>query len=61
MASFDPKAFLAKVSEGTAISECKKGQILFSQGEVGDAAFYIQKGKIKLSFSLQSGHASAIS
>ena len=45
---FDPKAFLAKVGEGKAISNYKKDQIVFSQGEVGDAVFYIQKGKIKL-------------
>jgi CRP-like cAMP-binding protein len=46
--SFDPKAFLAKVGEGKAISKYRKDQIIFSQGAVADAVFYIQKGKIKL-------------
>jgi CRP-like cAMP-binding protein len=45
---FDPKAFLAKVGEGKAISNYKKDEIVFSQGEAGDAVFYIQQGKIKL-------------
>ena len=47
-ASFDPKEFLAKVGEGKTISKYRKDQIVFSQGEVADAVFYIQQGKIKL-------------
>jgi CRP/FNR family transcriptional regulator, cyclic AMP receptor protein len=48
-ASFDPKAFLAKVGEGKTIATYRKDEIVFSQGEIADAVFYIQKGKIKLS------------
>jgi hypothetical protein len=33
-ASFDPKIFLAKVGEGKTISEYRKDQIVFSQGQV---------------------------
>jgi len=44
-ASFDPKAFLAKVGEGKTIATYRKDQIVFSQGEVADAVFYIQKGE----------------
>jgi hypothetical protein len=47
--SFDPKAFLARVGEGKTIATYRKDQIVFSQGEIADAVFYIQKGKIKLS------------
>ena len=47
-ASFDPKEFLAKVGEGKTISEYRKDQIVFSQGEVADAVFYIQQGNVKL-------------
>ncbi len=43
-ASFDPKVFLAKVGEGKTISKYRKDQIVFSQGEVADAVFYIQQG-----------------
>src|SRR6266571_7638035 len=44
-ASFDPKEFLAKVGEGKTISKYQKDQIVFSQGGVADAVFYIQQGK----------------
>ena len=47
-ASFDPKEFLAKVGEGKTIAKYRKDQIVFSQGQVADAVFYIQQGKIKL-------------
>ncbi|MBN8971060.1 MAG: Crp/Fnr family transcriptional regulator [Rhizobiales bacterium] len=45
---FDPGAFLAKVGTGKSISELNKGAIVFAQGDVADAVFYIQKGRIKL-------------
>jgi CRP/FNR family transcriptional regulator, cyclic AMP receptor protein len=57
---FDPKAFLAKVGKGTAISKYKKKQIVFSQGEVGDAVFYIQKGKIKLTVVSDRGKEAVV-
>jgi CRP/FNR family transcriptional regulator, cyclic AMP receptor protein len=46
--TFDSKAFLAKVGIGKSISKFRKGQNVFAQGDVADAVFYIQKGKIKL-------------
>jgi len=57
---FDPKLFLAKVGEGRTISEYRKNQVVFSQGDPGDAIFYIHKGKVKLNIVSQrrqgSGH-----
>ena len=46
--SFDPLAFLAKVGTGKTISTYRKDQIIFSQGEVADTIFYIQKGGVKV-------------
>jgi CRP/FNR family cyclic AMP-dependent transcriptional regulator len=46
--SFDPLAFLAKVGTGKTISVYRKDQIIFSQGEVADSIFYIQKGGVKV-------------
>jgi CRP/FNR family transcriptional regulator, cyclic AMP receptor protein len=46
--SFDAKLFLAKVGEGKTVTEYRKDQVVFSQGEVADAVFYIQSGKVKL-------------
>jgi CRP/FNR family cyclic AMP-dependent transcriptional regulator len=45
---FDPRKFLAKVGDGKTILTFRKNQIVFSQGEVADAVFYIQNGNIKL-------------
>jgi CRP/FNR family transcriptional regulator, cyclic AMP receptor protein len=45
---FDPKIFLAKVGKGRTISGYRKKQVVFSQGDPGDAIFYIHRGKVKL-------------
>ena len=42
--SFDTKSFLARVGDGQSVGKYRKGQIVFSQGDAGDAVFYIQKG-----------------
>jgi len=58
--AFNPKTFLAKVGAGKAISKYHKDQIVFSQGEVGDAVFYIQKGKIKLTVVSERGREAVV-
>jgi hypothetical protein len=47
-AAFDPKRFLARVGDGKSIAHYLKNEIVFSQGGVADAVFYIQKGNVKL-------------
>jgi CRP/FNR family transcriptional regulator, cyclic AMP receptor protein len=59
-ASFDPKDFLAKMGEGKTISEYQQGQAVFSQGNVADAVFYIQKGKIKLTVISEQGKEAVV-
>ena len=44
---FDPKVFLAKWATEKRYP-IRKDQIVFSQGEVADAVFYIQQGEVKL-------------
>jgi CRP-like cAMP-binding protein len=46
--SFDPLAFLANVGAGKTISVYQKDQVIFAQGEVAEAVFYIQKGSVKI-------------
>src|SRR5713226_1163708 len=55
-ASFDPKIFLANVGEGKTISKYRKDQIVFSQGQVADAVFYIEQGKEAVVAILGPGH-----
>jgi CRP/FNR family cyclic AMP-dependent transcriptional regulator len=59
-ASFDPKKFLAKVGDGKAISEYQKDQVIFSQGNVADAVFYIQKGEVKLTVISEQGKEAVV-
>jgi CRP/FNR family cyclic AMP-dependent transcriptional regulator len=55
-ASFDPKIFLAKVGEGKTIAKYRKDEIVFSQGQVADAVFYVQQGKEAVVAILGPGH-----
>ena len=59
-AAFDPKIFLAKVGDGKTISKYQKDQIVFSQGDVADGVFYIQKGKIKLTVVSERGKEAVV-
>src|SRR5213080_2687461 len=58
--AFDPKTFLAKVGDGKTILKYQKDQIAFSQGDVADAVFYIQKGKIKLTVVSERGKEAVV-
>src|SRR5260370_19745841 len=59
-ASFDPKVFLAKVGEGKTISEYRKDEIVFSKGQVADAVFCIQEGKVKLTVVSEQGKEAVV-
>src|SRR5436190_11853975 len=52
---FDPKTFLATIGKGRSITEYPKDETLFAQGDPGDAIFYIQKGKVKLTVVSKNG------
>jgi CRP-like cAMP-binding protein len=43
----DPK-ILAALGDGIAIADYRPGQVIYTQGDSGDAVFYIQKGRVKL-------------
>ena len=59
-AAFNPKTFFAKVGEGKTIFECRKDEVIFSQGDVADAVFYVQKGKLKLTVISKQGKEAVI-
>ncbi len=58
--SFNPKEFLAKVGQGKTISEYEKDQVVFTQGQIADAVFYIQKGKVKLTVVSEQGKEAVV-
>jgi CRP/FNR family transcriptional regulator, cyclic AMP receptor protein len=57
---FDPNFFPANAGKGPAISDYLKNQVIFSQGDLADAIFYIQKGKIKLTVVSNRGKEAVI-
>ncbi len=57
---FDPEAFLAKVGPGRTIPQYRKRQVIFSQGDIADAVFYIQKGRVKLTVISKQGREAVI-
>ena len=58
--SFDPQVFLAIVGAGKTVSEYRKGQIVFAQGDVADTIYYLQKGKIKVVVLSEQGKEAVI-
>ena len=59
-ASFDPTQFLAKIGEGKSVSRYHKKQVIFSQGEIAEAIFYIQQGKVKLTVVSEQGKEAVV-
>jgi CRP/FNR family transcriptional regulator, cyclic AMP receptor protein len=58
--SFNPKMFLAKVGTGKSILEFQRNQTIFTQGDVADTVFYIQKGRVKLTVLSEQGKEAVV-
>ncbi len=58
--SFNSTSFLAKVGEGRSIGQYRENQVIFSQGDAGDAVFYVQKGKVKVTIVSEQGKEAVI-
>jgi CRP/FNR family transcriptional regulator, cyclic AMP receptor protein len=52
---FDPHHFLGTIGEGRKFVLFPKKQTIFVQGDLADAVFYIQTGKVKLSVLSKTG------
>src|ERR1700692_1026842 len=57
---FDPTTFLATIGDGRRNLTFAKDQAIFAQGDVADAVFYIQKGKVKLTVVSPSGREATL-
>jgi CRP-like cAMP-binding protein len=53
--TFDPRAFLARADVGITIERYGKNQKVFSQGDVADSIFFIQRGKVKITVLSEHG------
>jgi CRP/FNR family cyclic AMP-dependent transcriptional regulator len=52
---FDPKVFLATANGGRMLSKYRTDKVIFSQGDLADAVFYIQKGQVKITVVSEQG------
>jgi CRP/FNR family transcriptional regulator, cyclic AMP receptor protein len=57
---FDPQEFLSKANGGRGISDYRKDQIVFGQGDRADAVFYIQSGKVKKTVVSEQGKEAVV-
>src|SRR6202171_4764938 len=58
--SLDPRVFLARVGVGKSILEFHKNQNIFSQGDVADTVFYLQKGRVRLTVLSEQGKEAVV-
>ncbi len=59
-AKFDARAFLARADGGVTVSNYRRGQVVFTQGDPADAIFFIQEGKVKVAVVSQQGKEAVI-
>ena len=52
---FDPRMFLATIGEGRKVVVVPHKEVVFTQGEMADAVFYIQQGKVRLTVVSKAG------
>ena len=57
---FDPAVFLATAGVGREIYKHSKKAIIFTQGDVADAVFYIKKGKVKVAVISDQGNEAIV-
>jgi CRP-like cAMP-binding protein len=57
---FDPHAFLATIGEGRKFVLFPKKQRVFAQGDIADAVFHIQTGKVRLTVVSSDGKEATI-
>jgi CRP-like cAMP-binding protein len=57
---FDPRAFLGRADAGISIAGYCKNQKIFSQGDIADSVFFIQKGKVKITVLSEHGKEAVV-
>ena len=57
---FDPKVFLSKINGGRTVSEYRRNQRVYRQGDRADSIFYIQTGKVKVTVVSPQGKEAVV-
>src|SRR5271169_781494 len=58
--AFNPKTFLSTVGTGREMMSFAGGRPIYTQGDVADALFVIQSGKVKLSVKSKAGREATL-
>jgi CRP/FNR family cyclic AMP-dependent transcriptional regulator len=58
--SFDVTVFLSTVDGGRSVSNYRKNQQIFAQGDTANSVFYIQEGQVKLSVISELGKEAVV-
>jgi CRP/FNR family transcriptional regulator, cyclic AMP receptor protein len=58
--TFSVETFLHTVEDGRSVSNYRKNQKVFSQGDPADAVFYLQKGKVKVAVVSEQGKEAVV-
>jgi CRP/FNR family transcriptional regulator, cyclic AMP receptor protein len=59
-AVFDARAFLGRAGLGKTVERYAKNQKIFSQGDVADTVFFIQKGRVKITVLSEHGKEAVV-
>jgi CRP/FNR family transcriptional regulator, cyclic AMP receptor protein len=57
---FNPQMFLVKGGHGKTTMQVPKEQVIFSQGDLADAVFYVHAGRVRLSVLSQLGKEAVV-
>ena len=57
---FDPKTFLSRVNGGHSLSDYRKNETVYAQGDLADSVFYIHKGKAKITVLSEQGKEAVV-
>jgi CRP-like cAMP-binding protein len=57
---FDVEVFLNTAASGRSVSQYRKGEKVFAQGDPGDAVFYIQEGRVKVCVVSEQGKEAVV-
>jgi CRP-like cAMP-binding protein len=58
--AFDARAFLNRPDNGKTVEKYEKNQKIFSQGDVADAVYFLQKGKVKITVLSEPGKEAVV-
>src|ERR1700733_1172771 len=58
--AFDPQIFLARIEAGKTVEKYAKNRRIFSQGDIADTVFFIQKGKVKITVLSEHGKEAVV-